>query len=244
MPAPLHLPRAAVHVWTAQFEPFRRRLEAFSEILAPDERQRAARFQFDRDRDRFIVGRALLRTILAGYLGTDPAQLVFDYGPHGKPALGPGQNPDQVRFNLSHSGGLFVYAMARAREVGLDIELIRPVENQEAIARRYFTPAEAAALNAHFPPDSQRLFFTTWTRREALAKGLGLGLGLAAPGRQIQTLRLSAKLPDIVEVDDPAGARRPWELRDVPVGPEYAAALAGEGAGWELLSREWTDLGE
>jgi 4'-phosphopantetheinyl transferase len=129
-------------------------------VLSADERERAARFHFERDRDRFIAGRSSLRRILAGYLALDPATLVFEYNRFGKPALA---GATGLHFNASHSEGRMLVAVA-GREVGVDLERERPGVGFDTIVQRYFPGT---------PPGE---FFRAWARREAYLKAIGRGL--------------------------------------------------------------------
>src|SRR5207249_8265351 len=131
-----------------------------------------------RARDRFIVGRAVLRLILAGYVHELPRRLRFDYGPHGKPALAHDGKPHATHFNVSHSQGLAVYAITRGKEIGIDIEYVCPARSIDAVAETAFSPWELAALQS-LPPDRRQIaFFTCWTRKEAYLKARGEGLSL------------------------------------------------------------------
>jgi 4'-phosphopantetheinyl transferase len=206
-------------------------------ILAPDERERAERFHFERLRWRFVVGRGVLRIILAGYLGTAPAGVRIAYGLRGKPRLADGHG-DALRFNLAHSGGLALYAVTRGRELGVDLEEVRPLEDAEAIAARYFSAGEAAALGALPHADRLAGFFRCWTRKEAYVKARGEGL--AIPLHQFDVS---------VAPDEPArllGSRREpgdadrWSLVGLSPAPGYAGALAIEGRGWSLSCWQWT----
>ncbi|HUY12926.1 MAG TPA: 4'-phosphopantetheinyl transferase, partial [Terriglobia bacterium] len=143
-----------VHIWRASLnlEPdVLKRLEA---TLAPEEKSRAARFIMDRDRDSFIAARGILRELLGKYLGWPPATLEFDYGPHGKPALHTENSHPPICFNLSHSHGLALYAFADRRELGIDLELIRPDFGGEEVAKRFFSTRELTELRA-LPPALQ-----------------------------------------------------------------------------------------
>ncbi len=108
-----------IHIWQAALDIGSDQAERWSELLSGDERERAARFRFERDRVRYIAGRAQLRMLLAGYLDASPAELVFSYGDNDKPMLA-GDGPC---FNLSHSGALALYAVTADVEVGIDVEL-------------------------------------------------------------------------------------------------------------------------
>jgi len=145
---------------------------AFENLLAHDEIDRALRFRFERDRRRYVVGRARMRAILGEYLGQSPSQLRFCYGPHGKPAL----SARTVGFNLSRSHELGVLAVQRDPEVGVDVELLRPFPEALDIAKRFFAPQEYERLLSRPSTDLVAAFFDYWTRKEAVVKSAGLGL--------------------------------------------------------------------
>lgn len=163
----------SIHLWLIDLNVADETRQQFWQTLAPDERQRAKRFAFERDRHHFIAGRGILRQLLSEYLHLPPAKLQFVYTPRGKPSLLNSSLP--LCFNLSHSQGLALIALALGREVGVDLEGDRPVEALR-LARRFFSPQEYAAL-AHLPPDQQQtIFFKLWTCKEAYLKATGTGL--------------------------------------------------------------------
>jgi 4'-phosphopantetheinyl transferase len=129
-------------------------------LLAPEERARAQRFRFERDRSRYIVGRALLRTLLGRYLETPPRELEFEYGEFGKPALRSGP-----WFNLSHSANVALYALSSAGEIGIDVELDDADFASERIAERFFSPSEVSVLRSLAPECQPRAFLACWTRK-------------------------------------------------------------------------------
>ena len=141
-------------------------------FLSPDERARAARFHFERDRNRFVVGRGTLRETLGELLEISPTEVRFAYGPQGKPEL---HHETNLRFNLSHSQDLALLAVTKNREVGVDLEFMRPDLDTLEIAPSVFSPEECASLESL--PESERLaaFYGYWTRKEAFIKALGLG---------------------------------------------------------------------
>ena len=143
-----------------------------------DERQRAGRFHFEKDRGEFIVGRALLRTLLGRYGHREPSQLEFHYGASGKPRLA-GEDPS-LRFNLSHSHGLALYAFSRGRELGIDVEQIRSNADAKKIAERFFSSQEVATLRALPAHEREKAFFDCWTRKE-MTGGLDASNGAGRP---------------------------------------------------------------
>ncbi|HJQ31620.1 MAG TPA: 4'-phosphopantetheinyl transferase superfamily protein [Pyrinomonadaceae bacterium] len=226
------LPGEEVHVWRALLDAPEVRVRRLLELLAPDERERAARFHFERDRRRFTVARGLLRGILGGYLNSAPEALRFVYGAQGKPALVAEQNPGGLRFNVSHSEGVALFAFARGREVGVDVERVSSRVSCEEIAGRFFSPGEVARLRALPAELREAAFFDCWTRKEAYIKARGEGLSLPLDGFDVSlgpgepTALLANRL-------DPAEVAR-WSLRALAPWPGVAAAVVAEGRGWRL----------
>lgn len=145
-------------------------------LLNAAERTRAMRFLQPQHRERFVAARSALRAILGRYLDTDPAQLTFGTGKFGKLYL-----PNAtLEFNLSHSGNLAVLAVCTAAPVGIDIEKRRTVTDPAALAARYFSATEHAAILNASTLNQQQLFLTGWTRKEAVLKSLGVGLRVDA----------------------------------------------------------------
>jgi 4'-phosphopantetheinyl transferase len=170
----LHLAPDEVHCWSVPLDAPAHGLAGLFETLAQDERDRAARLRFERDRRRFIVARAALRELLGRYVGTLPDQVRFAYNAFGKPELSP--EFGRLKFNLSHSGDLGLIAVTWGADIGVDVEQIR-TSGFADIAQSFFSPSELEQLSA-VPRDLQaRAFFRVWTRQEAYAKARGEGLG-------------------------------------------------------------------
>jgi 4'-phosphopantetheinyl transferase len=235
------LPLGEVHVWTASLEQPAETVARLRALLNDDERARADRFLFEKGRTQFTVGRGVLRLLVGRYLGVRPEEVRFAYNAYGKPMLG-GVGPEaSLRFNLSHSGSLVLYALAQGREVGIDVETIRPDFAADNIAQRFFAPAEVAALRAL--PEAARTtgFFTCWTRKEAFIKARGKGLSIPLDAFEV-SLAPGARAEVLVTHDDPDEAGR-WTLHDLQPGPGYAGALAVAGEGCRPRHRTWTGLG-
>ncbi len=219
-----------VHVWRVDLDGVPEGAVASS--LSADERERAGRFRFERDRRRFVVARGVLRRLLGRYLDREPARVRFGYGPRGKPFVAAGGG---LRFNLSHSAGLALLAFGWRREVGVDVERVRPVPEAEDIARRYFSRWEEAELRRLPAGERQAAFFRCWTRKEAFVKATGDGLSrpldgfdvTLAPGEPARLLRLAG---------EPAAGHRFW-IEDVSPGRGFAAALAVEGSPARVIGR-------
>jgi 4'-phosphopantetheinyl transferase len=228
--------RPEVHVWSASLERDEAVVQHLYRTLSADEQSRAARFHFARDRRRFCVARGVLRHLLAGYLSAAPAEIGFDYSPRGKPAL-QRRFSAELRFNVSHSHEMAVYAFARGREVGIDIEQIRTSVEFEQIAQRYFAPSEYQSLRSLPTALRARGFFNCWTRKEAYIKALGDGL--SHPLDQF-TVSLAPDQPARLLHDraDPTAPHR-WTLHAPTIHPEYVVALIAEGSGWQPRIGRW-----
>lgn len=146
------------------------------EILSADELERAQRYKIPEVSKRFALTRTLLRLHLGAFLNVEPKSLHFQYGELGKPFL----IGSSLAFNISHSGHRAVLAVATGRELGVDIEKIRTLEN-DALPERYFSTPEAIVYRVTPDDYRQRAFFHYWTAKEAFlkARGDGLSRGLA-----------------------------------------------------------------
>ena len=145
-------------------------------VLSGDERERAARFRFEPDRDAFVLARATLRVLLGERLRCDPRALVFASGEHGKPFLA--GNP--LHFNVSHTRGAIAIAIGGA-PLGVDIERVDPARVSLDTVRHYFPADEARRVEAAAGDERVALFFELWTAHEARLKASGLGLSLPLP---------------------------------------------------------------
>lgn len=148
------------------------------QLLSCDELHRAGRFRNPQHSRRFVVAHGRLRQRLAMLLGTAPASIRFSAGSHGKPCLAGELAETGLQFNLSHSGGLGLVGWAWRRAVGVDIECWRPLHDEAALVRRYFSSAEAVAYGSLPQALRRAAFFAGWTRKEAFVKAVGRGLGL------------------------------------------------------------------
>ena len=229
----IELPENEVHLWRVDLASVAPSEHRWRQILSEDERVRAARFHFPRDREYFTAARALLRMILGAYAACDPKQLVFRYSDKDKPSLS-SDSEKQIEFNISHSGSTALLAFARGRAVGVDVEHIRADFDHAAIARRFFSSDEQRQLSGL--PASERYlgFFRCWTRKEAYIKAVGTGLSLPLDQFDV-SLKPGDKNALLATRPGSAEAAR-WSLQEIPVGDGYIAALCVEGHGWRLKS--------
>jgi 4'-phosphopantetheinyl transferase len=215
-----------VHVWRAVLDQPPDYTRSLMQILADDEAARAEKFYFPRDRTRFTVARGTLRVILARYLSCEPSALQFSYSQYGKPALAGEFALAGLSFNLAHSAGMALYALARGQEIGVDVEHMRVLE-YEQVSERFFSPYEVSVLRALPPETRQEAFFRCWTRKEAYLKARGKGLSL--PLDSFDVSLAPGEPPALLNIREEGQEPSCWSLYDLSFDPGYAAALAIKG---------------
>ncbi len=218
------LNKSDLHIWRADLPQDEARSEIYWRVLNEEERQRASRFKFAKHRNRFIIARGILRFLLADYLSLLPQEVNFQYSAHGKPEIAPEQNPDSLRFNLSHSHDMATYVFAYRYDVGIDVEyLLHDCEANE-IAKRFFSEKEYEEYCLVPDEFKQIAFFNAWTRKEAFIKAVGQGLSYRlskfavtlTPGQPARLLNIES---------DPNAAAG-WSLHAFEPNENYVAAIA------------------
>ena len=219
-----------LHVWRLRLDADAATLRECEATLDQRERDRARAFRFAADRARFIVARGWLRRLVAAYTHGRAADVSFVDTPFGKPCLP--QPHGSLRFNLSHSGDLVLFAFGRDREVGVDVERIAPRDDMMSVARYAFSDAEMLQLGA-VSAERFRAFYKLWTRKEAYLKARGNGLSTALRQTTVPVLDPHPEAPTLV--DDVVGSDRGWGVLTIAL-PErdYFAAVAAEGCDWSV----------
>jgi 4'-phosphopantetheinyl transferase len=212
-------------------------VQTFERVLSAQEVTRANKFLFPEHRRSFVIARGVLRHLLASYTAASPSDLHFSYGDQGKPSL---QSGIPVRFNLSHSGDLGLYAFTMNRELGVDIEQHRRMIDLEQIARHFFSEGEVRDLLSVSGPVRETAFYQCWTRKEAFVKAIGEGLSI--PLRDFRVSLLPGQLASLMAI--PAKHNRQWTMYDVTPCDGYSAAVVVEGEPihlncWSVTEAEW-----
>lgn len=207
------------HVWLARLDRGEPDISSLAALLSLDERHRASRFHFDRDRRHFVTARGLLRVLLGRYAGCTPEQVEFCYGSQGKPALA---GRTDVQFNVAHSHGAGLFAFTIGAPIGVDIEHIRSIEH-DMLAARFFSAAERAALARVPPKQCLDAFFTCWARKEAYVKALGGGLSVPLDRFDVAVMPASP-MTLLADRGDP-DAPRLWAFHDIDAGPDLRAVV-------------------
>ena len=234
------LPGDEVHVWVADLDDRHDDLGRCEKLLAPEELARASRFRKPLDRRRYTVGRALLRGLLAGYLGTDAGAIRFDYNRYGRPFVVRPESGSKLCFNLSHTGPLALYAASADHVLGIDVERVRHDMDHLALGEHFFAPAERAALRSVPPGSRADAFFNCWTRKEAFVKAHGMGLSLDLTSFEV-TLEPGAPAKLISAPEGIEEVRR-WHFETFVPRRGHIAALAVRGRDWSLRHLTMADL--
>lgn len=224
-----------VQLWLADLDRPPLPIRRLTPLLDPDEQARAARFRFDVHRDRFIVGRGLLRVLLGRLLDRPPDALRFGYGGKGKPFLV--EAPADLRFNLSNSANGVLIAVARERELGADLESLRPLSDADALVERFFAPGEREVYRRVAQAGRLSCFYSGWTRKEAYVKARGDGLSL--PTTEFEVILAPEEPARLVRFDREPDEVGRWSFAAFEPARGFLGALAVEGGGPELVERFW-----
>lgn len=223
-----------IHVWSTDLAIGRAQEEANASLLSPAEMARANRFLFPIHKRRFIASHAALREIIGLYLNLPPDKIVYQYGDHGKPSLSDA-NFLPLQFNVTHSDELAVFAFTLNHPIGIDIEKIQETYN-EAVAKRYFTREENAAL-MHLPAQARvQGFYRLWARKEAIIKAIGKGLAIPLSSFSVS----GSSTPVNISLE-----HETWTLIDLSIHADYQSALATTQqvekiSYWNFLDRKYT----
>jgi 4'-phosphopantetheinyl transferase len=231
------LTRAETHLWLAFYDEITEQSlhSAYRELLNPAEKEQESRFYFARDRRRYLITRALARTVLSRYAPIHPKEWVFSANAYGRPEIVNAQARDAgLSFNISHTHSLIALGVAKRRALGVDVENFRAREVSLDIADRFFAPQEVAALAATPPRQQQYRFFEYWTFKEAYIKARGMGLSLPLdkfsfhyPNDRAVEIAIDPELGD--------EARR-WQFWQFRPRPEYLVAICAERVGAQFPS--------
>ncbi len=220
------LTASGVHIWRVWLDQDQDTCNAMRALLSADEIVRADRFIFDHLRARYTIGRGVLRLLAGRFLGLAAAAVKFTYGDHGKPCL-----PDSpLKFNVSNSHQLALIAFGLGREIGVDIEWMKPLPEGERIARRFFSTPEVDDFLRVPDPLRESTFYACWTRKEAYIKAIGDGL--AYPLDQFRVSLTPGEPARLLEVrPNPSEVAR-WGMAALHPGENYRAAVIAEGQDW------------
>jgi 4'-phosphopantetheinyl transferase len=219
----LKLAAGEVHVWRVWLDAAAQR-----RFLSADELERARRFAFAHDEQRYLHGRAALRRILSAYLGVEPVELRFTRGPCGKPRLVQDRPEGNIQFSLAHAQGQALIAVCGSRRVGVDVETVQPLGDMALVARQFFSEGEQEVLFSLPAGEQKQAFFNGWTRKEAVLKALGAGFSV--PPEQVEVSLAPLEPARVLSIGGDARAAAGWVVASLQPAPGYQAAVAVEAA--------------
>jgi 4'-phosphopantetheinyl transferase len=225
-----------IHIWyiLAEAESLEACLSSLEACLSPPEHDHYLRLRLPQVRQNFLLSRGCLRYLLGHYLDRSPRDLVFSWGPYGKPVLSHDDGLPQLQFNLTHSQGRIAIALHSHQAIGIDLEHLRPVTYLEGLCQRCLTAAEARTILPLAAPQADYRFLRYWTAKEALLKALGVGLSQPMDRLEVDLGTggwPQQPVPLPVTISIPTGGTRPGEIHLYQWCPasDYVAAVAVQG---------------
>lgn len=231
---PQDLPAKKIHVWYCDFDLNRKKIDYYCALLSVDETKKAGRFRFKRDKNCFIITRGILRMLISSYLKTNPEDLNFKYTSFGKPYLA---IENQLKFNISHSGNMAVFAFFQGTEIGVDIEKIKNDFNVLELAQNFFSKTEIIALEKQSIESLPKAFFRCWTRKEAFIKAEGSGLSF--PLDQFAVSLDHDIEADLLETQWNPEEKNEWQLFSFIPEVGYVGALALADTSGQISYYNW-----
>lgn len=223
-PDNLILREKEAHIWRADLELNDCFQSSFLKLLSNDEKNRAHKFRFSKDRQNFITARGILRSLIGKYLKINPAEITFRYNEFGKPGI---SNNNHLHFNISHSQNLALFAFTNNFNVGVDVEYVNPNIEAKDIAKNFFSANEIIKLLA-LPEKQQALgFFNCWTRKESFIKAVGEGLSF--PLNKFEVSLEPDKPAQLLATDWDPKAISNWSIYSMSPGANFVGSLAIEG---------------
>lgn len=216
-----------VHIFIVDIAQAKVPASDFLACMSPEEKKKADAYRFYADRERFVVARGILRTLLGDVLSVNAGSITFETAPTGKPKLSiqHGITPP-LSFNVSHSGNIALIALAADRDIGLDVEHMRDIPDADRLVEAFFSKTEREQYNAIPPEKRSHFFYTLWTCKEAIVKATGEGLACGLDSFSVSITRNGE--PTILK---PPGGRqgdgRSWRLGTFAPSPGYVAAYVG-----------------
>ncbi|GCE15671.1 4'-phosphopantetheinyl transferase family protein [Tengunoibacter tsumagoiensis] len=232
-----------IHIWYAELQQPDEYYVQLEKTLSHDEQKRASLFYFDHDRRRFVTSRAILRTILGHYLEIAAEECRFVYQKYGRPELDP-LHHSSLRFNVSHSYELAIYAFSDAWTVGIDIEYVRLLADMEQLAKRCFSAREYSFFLTLPEEQRQEAFFRYWTFKEATVKALGDGLRYSLERIDVGALPDDQESSILLALPNETELRSLWRLHPLRPSQGYKATIAlaeRRGVQPQDLIRVWNE---
>ncbi len=213
-----------VHIYLIQASDNKDKIPILREFLNIEEQKKADAFIFENDRINNIISRAGIKIILSRYLFVKPEDIVFINNEFGKPFLNEKINPEKITFNLSHSANYIIFAIAKDKNIGVDVQEKREILSFEDIINEFFSIDEKIAFQEIPNELKKNAFYTCWTRKEAYIKAHGKGLSYPLNQFTVSILPNS----NAVLLNDEKTNVLKWTFKDIEISSEFSASVAVE----------------
>ncbi len=224
-PKQFELKTKEAHIWSVDKSDHKDKIDQYWELLTDQEKQKAEKFRFYKDRSCYIIARGTLRNLLGAYTSQDPKEITIDYGFHGKPSH---KSKSNIQFNISHSEESIVLGFIKDYDIGVDVEKVKDGIEIENIARSFFSEEEVHALLELKKEDHLQAFYNCWTRKEAFIKAEGSGLSF--PLNKFVVSLDSTKEARLIETKWDQEERLKWTLTSFELKDDYIGAIAIKGS--------------
>ena len=218
-----------VQVWGIVLDVAHSELPRAASILSHDERERGERLISEEHRRRSMAAHAMLRVILSRYCGASPEQLAIRRTSDGKPVL---SDYPSIQFNLTHSHGRALIAVARDREVGVDLEQVRREVDVVRLAKRFLSERDLTLIEHGDPAQRHERFLKTWVAREAVFKADGRGITFPLHRDYLELTGDGTK--GWLVLGDTASDEKRRPVRFLSLDPGWIGAVAAEGTDWAV----------
>jgi len=221
---PFSLKTQEVDVWKVSKQIHEDRLEQYWSVLNTEERERALKFRFEKDRNCAIIARGVLRNLLSNYTGLKPENIHFEFGSNGKPAI---CQHTPIQFNVSHSTDAIVFGFTKSYILGIDVECTEDDLDVENVAKSFFSETEVHSLLKLDQAYHKQAFYNCWTRKEAFIKAEGSGLSF--PLKEFSVSLASSAEAELLETRWNKKEKEKWTLTAFTPAENYIGALAIKG---------------
>lgn len=237
IPLDLNFKLGEVHIWFGALHQTVSELYRFNQTLSVEERMRAGRFHFQKDRKRFIARHGMLRMILGCYFGVEASELRFCHGANGKPAITETSCNKPIQFNLSHSNGFAILAFARNLEIGVDIEYIHDFSEMDQIAESFFSIKENEVFRSLPEIQKKEAFYKGWVCKEAFVKALGDGL--SCPLDKFDVSLVPGEPAKLLSIEGDSREASRWSIQYLKPAPDYVGAIAVKSRTLDIQRWRW-----
>jgi 4'-phosphopantetheinyl transferase len=227
-----------IHLWAFDLDADAALVAYARTMLSPQECARADRFVFSDDRVHYTLAHAVMRHLLSSYANVAPATLEFSAGAAGKPSLSGPSCAIPLSFNLSHSHGRALLAVCTQRELGVDLEKIRPEVSGRDISEHFFSDDEWTAIVSAAAEQVARNFFRHWVAKEAVLKAQGVGLGFELD--RFSVLFSADGMRATVDSRSPEQLSPNWRVQMLEAGADWSAAVCADGESWKVVAPPWS----